>query len=53
LSILYRRGKKKRRKGRRGRSEMRERERAQIGEMGFANTQIEERERVILFTFLD
>jgi hypothetical protein len=44
-----------RKKGRRGRRETeRERERAQMGEIDFANTQTEEeRERMTLFTFLD
>jgi hypothetical protein len=43
--------KKEEKKGRRGRERERERERAQMGEMNFADTQIEERERTILFTF--
>jgi hypothetical protein len=30
-----------------------ERERAQIGEMGFAYTRTKERQRIILLTFLD
>jgi hypothetical protein len=47
LSILYRRGKKKRKKE----EEVGERERAQMGEMDFADTQTEEREKMTFFLF--
>ena len=48
-SVSERKKEEKKRKERNERERERERERAQMGEMDFADTQIEEKERELLF----